>query len=230
MKRPFILAGIIGICVIITSIVLLMIFPGRAHRLPPGFFTPIIAFEFIQTPQEVLDLFGPVESEQHQELVKAMDLGNRIDFLYLVFYNAFLFVFCWKVSMITGRKVYLLGSLMACVILAGDFLENIQLLKITSRLDSGSFTPQLALLRIFTWQKWGGMVVAFLILLPYFLKGGILSRVIAACSVAAAVLSVLALTYRGIAHELFSLSVVVVFVLMISYSILYHQLERPAEG
>ena len=230
MKRPFILAGMIGICVIITSIVMLTVFPNKVQKLPEGFITPIIAFEFIQTPQEVLDLFGPVESERHQELVKAMDLGNRIDFLYMVLYNTFLFVFCWKVSMITGRKVYLLGSLMACVILAGDFLENIQLLKITSHLDSGSFTPQLALLRIFTWQKWGGMVVAFLILLPYFLKGGILSRVIAACSVAAAVLSVLALTYRGTAHELFSLSVVVVFVLMISYSILYHQLERPAEG
>jgi hypothetical protein len=229
MKRPFILAGIIGICVIATSVVLLRVFPGRANKTPPGFFTPIIAFEFIRTPQEVIDLFGPSESPTHQELIRAMDLGNRIDFLYMVFYNAFLFVFCRKVASLIGGKVYLLGSVMTFVILAGDFLENIQLLGITSRLNSGGFEPQLALLRVFTWQKWGGIVVVFLILLPYFLKGSILSRAIAACSALCAVLGVMAYMYRGMANELFSLSVALVFLLMISYSFLYHTPGRPAE-
>jgi hypothetical protein len=229
MKRPFILAGIIGMCVIAISVVLLMVFPGRAIKTPPGFFTPIITFEFIRTPQEVMDMFGPSESPTHQELVRAMDLGNRIDFLYMVLYNAFLFVFCRKVASLMGRKAYLLGSVMAIVILAGDFFENIQLLGITSRLNSGGFEPQLALLRVFTWQKWGGIVVVFLILLPYFLKGSILSRVIAACSALSAVLGVMAFMHHGMANEFFSLSVALVFLLMISYSLLYHKPGRPAE-
>lgn len=49
MNRPFIKAGIVGLLVIVMSIVLLAVFPSKAVRLPDGFFTPIIAFEFIET-------------------------------------------------------------------------------------------------------------------------------------------------------------------------------------
>jgi hypothetical protein len=221
MKRPFILAGIIGICVIITSIILLTVFPGRGPKLPEGFFTPIIAFEFIQTPQEIMDLFGQIGSPEQQGLVKAMNLGNRIDFLYMVLYTAFLFVFCRRAAFIRKRKAYYLGCFLTPVVLAGDFLENLQLLGITSRLGSGDFEHQLAMLKIFTWQKWGGVTLIFLVLLPYFIQGGIPSKVIAGCSAAAACLCAAAFFHPGMANELFSLSVGVVFLLMISYSFLY---------
>ena len=222
MKRPFIISGIIGVCVIITSIILIMVFPAKVHKLPEGFITPIIAFEFIRTPQEVFDLFGPAESPQHQTLINAMDLGNKLDFIYMLLYNAFLVVFCWKVASLTGKKIYLAGVFVALVILASDCFENIQLLAITSHLGNSSFESQLKMLKIFTWLKWEGTVVAFLILLPYFLKGAVLSRMIAPCSAIAAVLSVTAFTHHGVANELFSLSVVIVFVLMIVYS-LFHK-------
>ncbi|MGD0820549.1 MAG: hypothetical protein ABSA71_07380 [Desulfomonilia bacterium] len=218
MKRPFILAGIIGICVIITGMILYLVFPRHADKMSAGFFTPVIAFEFIRTPQEVFDLFGPLDSPKHQEIVKAMDLGNRIDFLYMVLYSAFLFVFCRRVALMRERKVYHLGSMLSLVILMGDFLENVQLLGITSRLGGGDFEHQLRLLRVFTWQKWGGITLIFLILMPYFLQGGILSRIIAACSALTVILAAVAYIHRGIANELFSLSVMVVFLLMISYS------------
>jgi hypothetical protein len=221
MKRPFILSGIIGILVIITSMILLAIFPGRSPKLPEGFITPIIAFEFIRTPQEVMDLFGQAGSPGEQELVRAMNLGNRIDFLYMGLYTAFLFVFCRRAAFIRERKVYYLGCFLAPVILAGDFLENLQLLGITSRLGSGGFEHHLTLLKVFTWQKWGGITLIFLILLPYFLQGGVLSRVIAACSAGAACLCAAAFFHPGMANELFSLSVAIVFLLMISYSFLY---------
>jgi hypothetical protein len=228
MKRPFILSGIIGIMVIITSVILLAIFPGRGPKLPEGFFTPIIAFEFIQTPQEVMDLFGQAGSPEQQRLIKAMNLGNRIDFLYMVLYTAFLFVFCKRVAFIREKKVYYLGCLLTPVILAGDFLENLQLLGITSQLGSGGFEHQLVLLKVFTWQKWGGITLIFLVLVPYFLKGHTLSMVIAACSSVAACLYVAAFFYPGMANELFSLSVAVVFLLMISYSFLYQYPDRSS--
>jgi hypothetical protein len=227
-KRPFILAGIIGIGVIITSIILLAVFPGRGSKLPEGFVTPIIAFEFIRTPQEVMDLFGQAGSPAQHGLVRAMDLGNQIDFLYMVLYTAFLFVFCRRAAFLRERKAYYLGCFLTPVILAGDFLENLQLLGITSRLDSGGFEHQLALLKVFTWQKWGGITLIFLILLPYFLHGGILSRVIAACSAVAAILCAAAFFHPGMANELFSLSVAVVFLLMISYSFLYQHPGRSS--
>jgi hypothetical protein len=228
MKRPFILAGMIGICVIITSIILLAIFPRHAPKLPGGFFTPIIAFEFIRAPQEVMDLFGQAGSPEQQGLARAMNLGNRIDFLYMVLYTAFLFVFCRRAAFIRERKVYYMGCILTPVILAGDFLENLQLLGITSRLGSGGFEHQLALLKVFTWQKWGGITLIFLILLPYFLQGGTLPRIIAACSAAAACLCAPAFFHPGLANELFSLSVAIVFLLMISYSFLYQHPGRSS--
>lgn len=227
MKRPFIPAGIIGICVIMTSMILLVIFPGRGPKLPEGFITPIIAFEFMRTPQEVMDLFGQTGSPGGQDLVRAMNLGNRVDFLYMVLYSAFLFVFCQRAAFITERKGYYLGCFLTPVILAGDFLENLQLLGITSRLGSGGFEHQLALLKVFTWQKWGGITLVFLVLLPFFLQGGILSRAIAACSAVAACLCAAAFIHPGMANELFSLSVAVVFLLMISYSFLYQHPRQP---
>lgn len=219
MKRPFLFSGIIGICVILCSVVLLLVFPGRASKLPHGFVTPIIAFEFIQTPQEVLDLFGPQGTIDHARLVKAFDLGNRIDFLYMALYCAFLFVFSMKVARLRGKRVYRLGGVLSLLILAGDLLENVLLLGITARLPTGAFDTQLMLLRFFTWQKWGGIALVFLILAPHFSGGGRFSRAIAACSVLSAVLALAAFLHRGVLNEIFSLSVAVVFLLMISYSL-----------
>jgi hypothetical protein len=225
MKRPFLLAGIIGLGVVLCSVVLILVFPGKAGKLPDGFFTPIIAFEFMQTPQEVIDLFGPPETIQHEYLVKAMDLGNRIDFLYMILYSAFLFAFCMKVAALRGKGIYKLGGILALVILAGDLLENLQLLGITSLLGTGDFTRELFLLRVFTWQKWGGIVLVFILLLPHFIRDGRLSRAIGAFSVLSAVLAPAAFLHRGVLNEIFSLSVMVVFLLMISYSFLYRRLQ-----
>lgn len=222
-KRPFLLAGLMGIPVVITSVILLIVFPSRVPKLPEGFITPIIAFEFVRTPQEVMDLFGQAGSPERQELVRAFDLGNRIDFLYMVLYTAFLFVFCQRVAFTRERKVYYLGCALSAAALLGDFLENMQLLSITSRLDTGVFERQLEMLRIFTWQKWGSIALVLLLLSPHFLQGATFSRIIGACSGVCALLGLAAYLFPGFANELFSLSVVVVFALMISYSIFHTQ-------
>jgi len=49
MNRPFLKVGYVGLLVIIMSVTLVIIFPSKASKMPDGFFTPIIAFEFIQT-------------------------------------------------------------------------------------------------------------------------------------------------------------------------------------
>ena len=142
--------------------------------MPDGFSTPILAFEFVETEQEVIDLFGS-DPAVRAELVRRFDLGNWVDFLYMLLYAGLLFLFAVQLVRVnasteqgrSGRFLYYIPAFLAVVIFAGDLLENIQLLRITANLD-GEYGRQLTLLPIFTWIKWGGLAIYFLLLTPYF--------------------------------------------------------------
>jgi len=218
MKRPFLAAGFIGIAVIVMSIILMGVYPPRSPSLPTGFFTPIIAFEFIDSPEEVYRLFGEKNSPERQEMVRAMDWGNRLDFIYMLLYSLFLFFFSKQCSRETGNKIFYLGAVMSIVVLTGDFMENLQLLKITSTLDEGTFEGELMALKIFTWQKWAGIATIFFILIPYFIRGKVFAKIIAFWGCGVCFTGVMACLERSIVNEIFSLSVAVMFLLMIVYS------------
>jgi hypothetical protein len=220
MERPFLKAGFIGIAVIVMSIVLMSVFPSRSPSMPEGFFTPIIAFEFIESPEEVYQLFGEKNSPERQDMVRAMDRGNRLDFIYMLLYSSFLFVFSIQCSRERGQKIFYLGALISVIVLAGDFMENLQLLGITSRLQEGSFDGELMALKIFTWQKWGGIATIFLILVPYFVRGKLFAKIIALWGLGVFFIGVMAYLKRSVLNEIFSLSVAVMFLLMIVYSII----------
>ena len=216
-NSEFMKVGFIGIAVIIMSLILLAVFPAKAPELPEGFVTPIIAFEFIQTPEEVYLLFGSQRTEQREMMVHAMDLGNRLDFIYMILYSGFLFALCMNIFRQTHQKLFAAGMVLAAVVLLGDFLENLQLLGITANLDTGDFLGELERLRLFTWQKWGGLCLIFAVLAPYFFKGRIFSKIIAACAVLTVAAGIIALFNRSVVNEVFSLLVAVMFVLMITY-------------
>jgi hypothetical protein len=76
-NKPFVKTGYLGLAVIMMSVLLLFIFPSKAPSLPEGFFTPIIAFEFVQTSTEVIEMFGSDNITMRNEMTRAMDLGNR---------------------------------------------------------------------------------------------------------------------------------------------------------
>ncbi|VAW37426.1 hypothetical protein MNBD_CHLOROFLEXI01-3346 [hydrothermal vent metagenome] len=117
-NKPFRITGFIGIVVILVSLALLGIFPKEAPKMPEGFNTPILAFEFVKTNQEVLDLFG-TDAEVRAELVQAFDLGNWVDFVYMLLYSAFLFRFAGTAVKQSGHKLFYVGSLLAGVIFLG---------------------------------------------------------------------------------------------------------------
>lgn len=220
MERPFLKTGFIGIAVIVMSIVLMSVFPSHSPSMPKGFFTPIIAFEFIESPEEVYQLFGEKNSPEREDMVRAMDRGNRLDFIYMLLYSSFLFTFSIQCSRETGLKIFYLGAFLSLVVLAGDFLENLQLLSITSKLNGGTFEGELMALTIFTWQKWGGIAAIFLVLVPYFIRGTIFAKIIALWGLCVFFIGIIAYLNRSLINEIFSLSVAVMFLLMIVYSVI----------
>ena len=220
-NREFMKIGFLGIAVVIMSLILLAVFPAKAPVLPDGFFTPIIAFEFIQTPDEVYQLFGHENSAERDVMVHAMDLGNRLDFIYMVLYSGFLAAFCMKVFRQTQKNLYIIGAVIAAVVLLGDFLENIQLLGITAHLNTGDFLNELERLRYFTWLKWGGLCLVFVVLAPHFFRGRVFSKIIAGWAVLTITAGIIAFVNRSLINEIFSLFVAVMFVLMIIYCFVY---------
>lgn len=228
MQRPFLGSGIIGVFSIAVFLVLTTVFPSKAPSMMEGFSVPIIAFEFVQTPQEVHQLFGLSASAARDEMVAAMDRGNRLDFIYLCLYGSFLMTFSLKTAAVTGKKRYAAGAVLAAAALVADAMENVQLLTITSNIDAGDFGRALFYLHYFTWIKWGGIVAVFLLLAPYFFSGGGFSKTIALAGTACAVLAVLSYLHRSSLNEIFAFAVGVVFLLMIVYAFLYR--EEGREG
>jgi len=147
MNNPFRIVGFLGLIVIAMSIVLGTVFPSKAPWMMDGFFTPIIAFEFVQSKDEVKRLFGIAISPEQQSgtqsiappMIKAMDSGNRLYYIHMLFYASFLFFFSLTCARITGQKLYYAASIIAVVILFGDGFENIQLLSITSNINRPVF-------------------------------------------------------------------------------------------
>jgi hypothetical protein len=226
MSRPFFKSGIIGILLIITSLVLMKVFPSQAPKLPDGFFTPILAFEFAISRQEIENLFGEPQSDYRKSMVAAMDLGNRLDYAYMILYSSFLFGFSITCARLSRNRRYYFAALVSVLVLVGDAMENIQLFGITRKLADGGFEKELQLLFYFTWLKWGGLALVFLILLPYFFNGSLMTRLIALVGLTTAVLSILAFINRSVLNEIYALSVAVMFLVTIIYALTHKHRKR----
>jgi hypothetical protein len=203
------------------SVMLVIIFPSKASKMPDGFFTPIIAFEFIQTKAEVFQLFVSTDGVVHRSMIEAMNLGNQLDYIYMCLYSFFLLMFCVTCAGLSEKKFYYIGAVISLAVLAGDAMENVQLLGITAGIESGDFDAQLNLLYLFTWIKWGGIAAVFLVLVPWFAKGGLFSKTIGMMGSVTAALGVLAFLNRSMITEIFSLGVGLMFLFMIIYCFTY---------
>jgi len=227
MNRPFLKIGFLGLLVIGMSSVLMTVFPSKAPWMMDGFFTPVIAFEFVQSQSEVRKLFGLPDAPDQFSMVRAMDFGNKLDYIYMALYASFLFFFSIVCAKITGQKYYYAASFLSVVILIADAVENIQLLQITAKIIHQDFAKELCLLHWFTWIKWGGITVVFLILSPYFFKGRIYSKFIAVTGISCLILSVFTYFNRSVLNEMMGQSIALMFVMMIVYSFIYKtELEK----
>lgn len=226
MSRPFFKSGIIGILVIISSLVLMKVFPSQAPSMPEGFMTPILAFEFAGSVEEVEALFGEPQSGFRAAMIAAMDLGNHLDYVYMVLYSLFLFTFSVTCARIKRSSYYYLPALIAVLTLVGDVMENVQLLGITASLAEGGFEKELQLLFYFTWLKWGGLALIFLMLAPYFAGGGFTSKIIALVGFSTTVLGIFSFFRRSIINEVFAIAVAVMFLLMVIYAFTHRRRTR----
>ena len=214
--RLFVLSGILGLGALAMTVFLTLIGPRETGPLPPGFITPVMAFEFAESGAEVYRLFEPAGS------AAAMDRVNRWDFLYMALYGGFLGAFALAAARHTRQTIYISAAILALVIFFADAMENIQLLGLTYRmqLDGGSLDGTLARLHVYTWLKWGGLALYFLLLIPYFRGLSGPWRWVWVPALLPAVLAAAAFLNRGLANELLALSIGLMFLLLTAYALL----------
>ena len=213
------------------TLMLAFIGPRQTGPLPPGFITPVMAFEFVDSPAEVSTLFETPAS------VAAMDRVNRWDFLYMALYSSFLGVFALACARRTGQRIYYFPALLAAIILLADALENVQLLAITRLVSEADFSPildrlppLLNRLRLFTWLKWGSLVLYFLLIAAYFRGLPGRWRNVWLVALLPALLAVVALFRRGLPNELMALSIGVMFLLLTIYALGWGAGEKGRKG
>ncbi|MDX1415019.1 MAG: hypothetical protein R3293_12560 [Candidatus Promineifilaceae bacterium] len=226
MRRPFRTSALIGIGVILISLVLMVTGPQETGPLAEGFFTPVIAFEFAANIQDVNLIFRNESNQLIESAVSAMTFGVRLDFLFMLLYGAFLVTFAITCALLAGDRLFYAAALAAVLAPIFDLLENLQLLSIMQQLGNGIFLSQLRNLHLFTWLKWGALILVFLLLIPFFQKAGSLGRFLAMFAALPFVTGVLAYLSPGLPSEIFALAVSAMILLMILFSFLYREVEQ----
>lgn len=175
-----------GIALLIITVMMTLVGPGNVTGMPEGFVTPIMAFEFLRSPQEVYSMFDITLQESSTGIVPAcqaltseasyriatLDAINHLDSGYILAYTAFI-VFLGSMRFGSNRKGLSIVWILAVLAMVFDILENIALLGITEALNyclvwsENQNGPAIIenwvhLLIPFTHIKWASIGLAFL--------------------------------------------------------------------
>lgn len=218
----FKVARVVSVFLAIVAIILSVRGTKNENNLPDGFFTPIIALEFIQTTQEVQHFFKVNDVAKYEA---DLLFGNKVDYLFMTFYSVLIFCIALGIKHITKSKLMYVVMSLCVVMLLCDALENHQIAQIIFYYKSNaSIESFLTKLSIFTWLKWGSISISFLVLATYFLKGNLFYKTIGVLGISSFVLCIAAFLHHGILNEIFALNIVLVFLLLVIFVFTYKPL------
>ena len=146
---------------------------------PKDFSSFIIAFEFVQTPDEVTNLFKLLDPDPAKtdtlsaaEKITGLNIGNYVDFAFMLVYSLFLFFYFKKAADYFGLKWLRLALPLAALAFICDFAENICLLNITDAyVHQTEMGGSIAMLPYFVWTKWLSLAVLLALGSIAFLHG-----------------------------------------------------------
>ncbi|MGB3811465.1 MAG: hypothetical protein WA943_15340 [Parvibaculum sp.] len=154
----FNLAALLGVVVFAITLWLAAISPKQvAHPIEGDQRDPVLAFEMVRNGDELTAVIG--ESRlQYPELRNAIDQVNRIDYIYMTVYGAFIAIFFMAVAHQRRDQRWLVLSGIGIVALLADARENMALLALTQ--DGVEATAFIHMLFVSTWIKWFALAIA----------------------------------------------------------------------
>lgn len=130
----------LGLATLVFSLTLQAVFPAEGAAMPPGYGSPVIAFEFAQDNRDLLAIFGDATDPRQSARLAAMQAGNEQDFLFMLLYAAFLASGCWALWRELRRPVLLLGVVMPVLAALFDGWENFLLFDIQVAFVLGEYS------------------------------------------------------------------------------------------
>jgi len=213
--HPFAKIGLLGIPMLLFIILMEIYFPKTN---PDGYQSFIVAFEFAETPEQIHLLFNGFTAETFRNI----NIGNYIDFGFMITYTLFLALFFYKASKTFNKKWLLAGIPLSLIVLLADGLENTYLLQITQMytpaLADSDLLPALNKLHIITWVKWGGLAVIFAIFSVKSMGRRILSHIEGVIFIVPLIFSFWAISNNPMGVSRFTLSIALAFFLLLFYS------------
>ncbi|MBD60177.1 MAG: hypothetical protein CL808_08680 [Citromicrobium sp.] len=144
-----------GLATLVLSLAMGRVFPQELASPPAqwALASPVLAFEFATEPSHLVAIFGTVADPLSSARVAAMDAGNRLDYLFMLFYGSLILAFFGAGGATTGDRRWWLAGWLGPLAAASDAVENALLLSITA--DMSDPSGELALLPVFVWTKFG---------------------------------------------------------------------------
>lgn len=156
--HPFARIGLFAIPMLVFTVLMETFFPKINTSEYQNF---IVAFEFASTPEQIHQLFEGFSADTFRNI----DIGNYIDFAFMITYTLFLVLFFKKAANTFNMKWLLTGIPFSMIVLLADAMENIYLLQITGiytpDISDAELIPVLKNLHTVTWIKWGGLALIF---------------------------------------------------------------------
>lgn len=190
------------IFLVLTIVITFINPPKPAVKLPPDLFTPIVALELAETPQEVFAIIGDTPDNNFRT---RFFWGTIFDFLYILSYLAAYFILgktLKKNNALQASQFY--GLMVVLFVLAiSDFLENyfiLNLLQMPYLKMTGESTSHQLIETIFwlgrtTYLKWGTLGLASGIMAAGLVRYG--KRKVAILFAAAFAASLVGLFFRS---------------------------------
>lgn len=160
-------AALLVLPVALVGLPLMQVFPESSYLVQPGYGAPIFALEMATSLTDVDAVVGPPGDPVRAERIAAMNLGNKLDFFFLVFYSAYMAAFFVAVYRSTEARKWLLVVGVASLAGIADAIENLLLLALLS--DTGG-EAQLGYLPIAAWTKFFAIAVCLLLAGRYMQK------------------------------------------------------------
>ena len=162
-RRACMIIRVAGTAALLLTVAFLVILPAKpVHENIAGFTNPMLSFELASQPEHVFGVLGRPGDPGRDDAVRRIDLGNYIDFLFMIAYPtlfagiALLLESHGSITRTARRTMVVLAVVMAF----GDALENSQLLVLSGATDPAAMLPYLARLQVFTRIKWYAIFIA----------------------------------------------------------------------
>lgn len=220
--HPFAKIGIIAIPLLLFMILMEIFFP-KTH--PEEIHSFIIAFEFANTPEQIHQLFNGFTAETFRNI----EIGNYIDFGFMITYTLFLVLFFNNAAKTFHKKWLLAGIPLSIIVLSADIVENVYLMQITGMyspaVTDAELISVLNKLHIVTWIKWGGLAVIFALFSVKSMGRRIFAHIEGVVFTIPVLFSFWALSNDPMGISRFTLSITLAFFLLLLYCF-WHEAKK----